>query len=160
MTDVPRSFFHVCLCVCARACVLRYGHKVAAKSLSQLEAAATANFVPEVLKVETVNDVKKDPRTYVITDPICLEHLTCPPIKREHEEPPCENVRRLLVSTMFVLVLALPITKSVCVFNPLKVLLDYKYGILRSSQFANKLFWAETAPVAPIADVLRWVITR
>ncbi|CAN0279057.1 unnamed protein product, partial [Hapterophycus canaliculatus] len=37
------------------------------------------------------------PRTAVLHHPLCLEHHSCPPIRRSGADPPPENVKRLEV---------------------------------------------------------------
>jgi ankyrin repeat protein len=74
--------------------------------------------------------VDPDGSTLLLHHELCLLHRTCPPIARDSDEPPPENVRRL------------------------QVLVDPETGILRSGEFSN-LIWRNEARRAAISDVLK-----
>lgn len=74
--------------------------------------------------------VDPDGSTLLLHHELCILHRTCPPIVRDSDEPPPENVRRL------------------------QVLVDPETGILRSGEFSS-LVWRNEARRAAIADVLK-----
>jgi ankyrin repeat protein len=74
--------------------------------------------------------VDPDGSTIILHHELCMLHRTCPPILRDSDEPPPENVRRL------------------------HVLVDPNTGILRSGEF-SRLVWKNEARRAAIADVLK-----
>jgi ankyrin repeat protein len=74
--------------------------------------------------------VDPDTSTLLLHHEVCLRHHTCPPILRDSEEPPPENIRRL------------------------HVLVNPETGILRSGEFGS-LIWNNEARRASIADVLK-----
>ena len=87
---------------------------------------------PETGVVPPPRDLIIDPdgSTQLLCHELCILHRSCPPIRRDLQEPPPENVRRLTV------------------------LVDPETGILRGGEFGN-LQWMEEARRAAIADVLK-----
>lgn len=74
--------------------------------------------------------VDPDGSTVVLCHELCMKHHTCSPIRRDSDEPPPENIRRL------------------------RVLVDAETGILRTGEFSN-VVWVNATRRAAIADVLK-----
>ena len=74
--------------------------------------------------------IDPEQQTYLICHELCGQHLTCPPINRNSDDTPPENIRRL------------------------SVLLDDETGILRGSEFEN-IQWEGECRRAAIGDVLK-----
>ena len=74
--------------------------------------------------------VDPDGSTLLLSHELCTLHRTCPPIRRDAEEPPPENVRRLTV------------------------LIDEATGILRCGEF-GQCVWKGEARRAAMGDVLK-----
>lgn len=74
--------------------------------------------------------IDPDGQTFLICHELCSQHLTCPPITRNVQEPPPENIRRL------------------------SVLLDEGVGILRGADFDGAK-WEGECRRASMADVLK-----
>lgn len=91
---------------------------------------------PETGTVPPMRDLLVDPdgRTMVICHELCLLHRTCPPIRRNSQDPPPENVRRL------------------------HVLVDAETGILQGGEFSS-LLWKKEARRVAISDVLKVSLT-
>lgn len=70
-------------------------------------------------------------KTCIFTNPLCLEHHSCPPSILDKSSVPPENLHRL------------------------NVLADSKIGILNSNSFNTKLDWCVLESVAEISDILR-----
>ncbi|CAM9799296.1 unnamed protein product, partial [Ectocarpus sp. 12 AP-2014] len=69
-------------------------------------------------------------RTAVLHHPLCLQHHSCPPIRRWGADPPPENVKRL------------------------EVIYNEDSGVLRADEFSG-LEWDSNPSRAELADVLR-----
>jgi len=74
--------------------------------------------------------IDPDGQTFLICHELCSQHLTCPPITRNVQEPPPENIRRL------------------------SVLLDKDVGILRGADF-DSAKWEGECRRAAMTDVLK-----
>jgi acetoin utilization deacetylase AcuC-like enzyme/ankyrin repeat protein len=87
---------------------------------------------PETGVVPPARDLIVDPdgTTVILCHELCILHRTCPPIRRDSQEPPPENVRRL------------------------QVLIDPDTGILRTGEFGD-LVWHDKTRRAAIGDVLK-----
>lgn len=87
---------------------------------------------PDIGIIPPLRELVVDPdgSTAILCHELCIKHHTCTPMRRDSEEPPPENIRRL------------------------RVLLDQDTGILRSGEFA-RLVWIKQARRAAIADVLK-----
>lgn len=96
------------------------------------DLVATLGDPPETGVVPPARDLIVDPdgATLLLCHELCILHRTCPPIRRDSQEPPPENVRRLTV------------------------LVDDDTGILRCGEFGS-LLWKDKARRAAISDVLK-----
>eukprot|EP00522_Entomoneis_paludosa_P010281 CAMPEP_0172442002 /NCGR_PEP_ID=MMETSP1065-20121228/2480_1 /TAXON_ID=265537 /ORGANISM="Amphiprora paludosa, Strain CCMP125" /LENGTH=1034 /DNA_ID=CAMNT_0013191647 /DNA_START=121 /DNA_END=3225 /DNA_ORIENTATION=+ len=93
---------------------------------------ATLGDPPESGIIPAPRDLIVDPDgpTAIVTHELCVQHRTCPPIRRDSSEPPPENVRRL------------------------QVLIDKDTGILKSGEF-GPCSWKHEARRAAMADILK-----
>lgn len=69
--------------------------------------------------------------TAIVSNPLCVQHHTCPPSAVESTSAPPENIKRL------------------------QVLVDEERGVLRSKELEQRLLWVENSREAVMSDVLR-----